>query len=421
MVKVISILTFCCKCIRALTFENILSSSSPPLLSSPSFLSSASLPGFFDFPIRYNGCYTGPAAGVNGCAEEDVLAPVGSLTPANPGWPSSLVQELPHPDDVHVHASTARKKRILARIGLALENASFATHDAEALAAAALQLPWAMANLVMTCLFPTAKRNIGGAFSSCFMPKGRTLIKSPFSPSTAAANLARTFHNVGCTSNFARIVLVCGHGSRTVNNPFDAAHNCGACGGRDGGPNARLVAYHANSAEVRQILAETHKIFIPGDTWFVGAFHDTSSDLVEMSDIEACPESHIETLKAVQAVLLEARGRSALERCSKFMKAQHISTTESALSHVMTRSTDLGEARPELGHATNASVIVGRRELTKGLFLARRAFCPSYDPLNDDENGTFLERVIAPALIVVSGISLEYLFSTVEGGAGTKV
>jgi uncharacterized protein YbcC (UPF0753/DUF2309 family) len=103
------------------------------------------------------------------------------------------------------------------------------------------------------------------------------------------------------------------------------------------------------------------------------------------------------------------------------MKAQHISTTESALSHVMTRSTDLGEARPELGHATNASVIVGRRELTKGLFLARRAFCPSYDPLNDDENGTFLERVIAPALIVVSGISLEYLFSTVEGGAGTKV
>ena len=40
--------------------------------------------------------------------------------------------------------------------------------------------------------------------------------------------------------------------------------------------------------------------------------------------------------------------------------------------------------RPELGHATNAITIVGRREWTRGLFLDRRAFLTSYDPTEDD-------------------------------------
>ena len=82
--------------------------------------------------------------------------------------------------------------------------------------------------------------------------------------------------------------------------------------------------------------------------------------------------------------------------------------------------TDLGEARPELGHATNASIILGRRELTEGRFLDRRAFLPSYDPFNDTDEGKNLETILGPALVVASGISLEYLFSTIDGGAGTK-
>ena len=70
------------------------------------------------------------------------------------------------------------------------------------------------------------------------------------------------------------------------------------------------------------------------------------------------------------------------------------STPAAALTHVHTRSWDLGEARPELGHATNAAVILGRRELTKGGFFARRAFLFSYDPHSDDDKGTNLERCI---------------------------
>ena len=40
-------------------------------------------------------------------------------------------------------------------------------------------------------------------------------------------------------------------------------------------------------------------------------------------------------------------------------------TPAEALRHVEMRSRDVAEVRPELGHSTNAGIIVGRRELTK--------------------------------------------------------
>lgn len=88
------------------------------------------------------------------------------------------------------------------------------------------------------------------------------------------------------------------------------------------------------------------------------------------------------------------------------------------------RAIDFSEMRPELNHATNAAVIVGRRDMTKGRFLDRRSFLLSYDPYNDDDEGTSLQRILTPALVVCSGINLEYLFSTTNAdlhGAGTKV
>ena len=39
-----------------------------------------------------------------------------------------------------------------------------------------------------------------------------------------------------------------------MNNPFIAAYNCGACCGREGGPNARVFARYANDREVSRLL-----------------------------------------------------------------------------------------------------------------------------------------------------------------------
>jgi len=94
-----------------------------------------------------------------------------------------------------------------------------------------------------------------------------------------------------------------------------------------------------------------------------------------------------------------------------------------ALAHVQGRAADLAQPRPEYGHATNAFCVVGRRRLTRGLFLDRRAFLVSYDP-SRDEDGAILARIMAAVVPVVAGISLEYYFSYVDPtgyGCGTKL
>jgi uncharacterized protein YbcC (UPF0753/DUF2309 family) len=78
--------------------------------------------------------------------------------------------------------------------------------------------------------------------------------------------------------------------------------------------------------------------------------------------------------------------------------------------------------RPEWGHATNAALIIGRRDLTRGLFLDRRAFLQSYDP-SEDPDGTILEGIMPAFIPVAAGISLEAYFSAVDNGVfggGTK-
>jgi uncharacterized protein YbcC (UPF0753/DUF2309 family) len=57
------------------------------------------------------------------------------------------------------------------------------------------------------------------------------------------------------------------------------------------------------------------------------------------------------------------------------------------------------------------------------LFLDRRAFLVSYDPMHDDD-GAILARIMAAVVPVVAGISLEYYFSYVDPsgyGCGTKL
>ncbi|MDO9225711.1 MAG: DUF2309 domain-containing protein [Pseudomonadota bacterium] len=228
--------------------------------------------------------------------------------------------------------------------------------------------------------------------------------------------------STGLSYGFSPLVVIMGHGSHSQNNPHGSAYSCGACAGRNSGPNARLVAAMANRAEVRAGLRE-RGIDLPDATWFIGAEHDTCDDIITWYDGARVPEARRSALERLKQDCAAACLLHAQERCRRFMSAPLDFTPEAAWKHVTGRANDYSQARPELGHATNASAFFGRRSISRGAFFDRRAFLVSYDP-SQDPDGSVLERHLIINGAVGAGISLEYYFSSANNeryGCGTKV
>lgn len=253
-------------------------------------------------------------------------------------------------------------------------------------------------------------------------PSGTEGLLPGFTIAEKADRIANVLGPAGLTKGMAKLVVVLGHGSSSLNNPHRSAYDCGACGGRRGGPNARIFAAMANRPEVRRQLRE-RGILVPEDTWFVGGYHDTCNDNIDFYDLAALPASHEPDLERVAASLDSARAASAHERSRRFENAAPGRRTQDGLHHVQERAEHLAEPRPEYGHSTNAVCIVGRRSATRGLFLDRRSFLVSYDATLDPGN-TSLAQLLAAVVPVCAGISLEYYFSRVDNeryGCGTKL
>ena len=232
-------------------------------------------------------------------------------------------------------------------------------------------------------------------------------------------NLLRS---IGLTSNFAPLVYVVGHGSSSVNNTHYAGYDCGACSGRPGSVNARVLSFIGNHSAVREKLKE-RGIEIPTTTQLIGALHDTSRDEMMYFDLKILSDENFKAHQENKVKFKRALTQNAQERSRRFISINTRKKSESIHKKVKIRTVSLFEPRPELNHATNSLAIVGRRSFTENVFLDRRAFMNSYDYLKDP-TGSYLLSILNAVAPVCGGINLEYYFSRVDNqklGAGTKL
>lgn len=234
-------------------------------------------------------------------------------------------------------------------------------------------------------------------------------------PATRCKAAETVLRAMSLTTDFARLVLLAGHGANVVNNPHASGLHCGACGGYSGEVNARLLAALLNNPEVRAGLAP-NGIEIPPDTLFLASLHDTTTDHVTLYAEDHPSASHRMDIDQVKAWLAAAGRIARGERALRLPRAGQENS-------VQRRSRDWAETRPEWALAGCKEFIAAPRTRTAGKSLEGRAFLHDYDWKEDKSFGV-LELILTAPVVVASWISLQYYGSTVAPdvfGAGNKL
>lgn len=278
---------------------------------------------------------------------------------------------------------------------------------------------WCGLWMAIRTLMPISSAKFRQALQEKVKPTIATLPKIDIPLSKQIIYTESALRMIGLTKNFSQLVVLCGHGSKTENNPYASALDCGACGGNRGGPNANILAAMLNSYEVRAALLEKG-IAIPNDTLFVGAEHNTTTDEVILEDRGVVKGTHKEIVEKLKSDFIKAGLANSQYRCKTFGLD---ASPSNAKNHVLKRSSDWAEVRPEWGLARNAAFIIGPRSLTKDLNLDGRCFLHSYE-WEEDEEGKSLETILTAPLVVAEWINTQYFFSTLNNtayGSGSKI